>query len=88
MLYEVITDLEVDRPADRVEPFAQVANLVELGRNETLAAEARVDCHDEHEIDVAAETLDGDRPGLIVGELKLPAARHQRRFGRGLGGGA
>src|SRR3712207_8096255 len=46
-------------PAEPVDPAAQRSDLVELRCDEPLAAEARVDSHDQHQVDVAEHPVDG-----------------------------
>ena len=48
--------------AGRVEQRANRADLVDAARDERLSAEARVDRHDEDEVDVAGDVLDATRP--------------------------
>src|SRR5690348_8383133 len=46
-------DLEMDRLAQRVDRAAQGRDLGELALDERLAAEARIDAHHQHEVEVA-----------------------------------
>src|ERR1035441_3180782 len=56
---DAAVNLEIDRLAERVDGFAHGADPIELRGNESLPAEAGIDGHDEDEIELAENRLDG-----------------------------
>ena len=67
-------DLEIDRPARGVDRLAQGGDLGELALDEGLAAEAGIDAHHQHEIEVAQHVLDGgDRRRRVEHAARLLA---------------
>ena len=59
---DAAVDLEIDGPAGAVDAPAELGDLVELGGDEALAAEAGIDAHHQHQIDVIPEMVQhGDR---------------------------
>ena len=70
-------DFDVDRPARG--HGAEIADLAERGRDEGLAAKARIDRHDKHQIDHVDDIFDGrDRRARIERDAGLLAERADR----------
>src|SRR5204862_394836 len=62
-LVDTAVDLEVYRPAARVDPLADRFDLLQLAVDEALPAEARIDAHHQHEI--GGEDRRGDANRLL-----------------------
>src|SRR2546421_594648 len=72
---DAAVDLEPDVPARGVDEFARALHLLQRRVNEALAAKARVDAHDEHEIDLVENVLEYLERGCRIEGQPRPAAR-------------
>src|SRR5882762_5890821 len=73
---DAAVDLEPDIPARGVNEFARALDLPQRRVNEALATKARIDAHDEHQIDLIENVLEHlERSGRIEGQPRAAARR-------------